>query len=63
MDWKAHPVTKAIMEGFRQRIRAVEEELGQIAGVEPSNDRFKVGAIAGYLDILNVSFDEVSNDD
>lgn len=43
---------------FRQRIADIEAELGASAGVDPLADRFKVGAIAAYRDILDVSIEE-----
>jgi len=51
------------MEGFRERIEALKEQLAQSAGVDPLSDRFKSGAIQAYNDILNVDVEEVTDED
>jgi len=50
------------MEGFEQRIRDLESQLGASAGVDPLEDRFRVGAIAAYRDILDITVEETRND-
>lgn len=61
-DWKANPVTKAVMVEIKSRIQTIQEDLGISAGQDPLNDRFKVGAVGAYNDLLNIAFDEVSDD-
>lgn len=56
-------MTKVVFESLRQRILEVQDELGASAGQDPLSDRWKCGAIAGYTDLLNTTFGEVSNDD
>ena len=50
------------MSGFQQRIRQLEVELGQSAGSAPLDDRFKVGAVAAYLDLIYVDFEGDSDE-
>ena len=50
------------MHGFRERIRELEQMLGASAGVDPLQDRFTVGAISAYSDILNIDVEETLND-
>lgn len=60
-DWKANPVTKAVMTEIHNRILTLQDELGHTAGIDPASDRFKSGAIGGYTDLLNIAFDEVTD--
>lgn len=59
-DWKANPVTKAVLNDLRERIYRIQEDLGVSAGRDPLQDQFRVGAIAAYHDLLNIQFDEVN---
>ena len=61
MDWKHSPVTKAIYEDLNIRILALQAELGQIAGIDPLQDRFVVGMIRAYKNVFDVEFEEVAN--
>lgn len=61
-DWKSNPVTKAVMSTIEDRIRNIEVELGMSAGQEPLSDRFKSGAICGYRDLVNITFEETQDD-
>lgn len=47
------------MELIKSRISVLEEKLGNVAGIDPLEDRYTAGAIAGYKDLLNIQFDEV----
>lgn len=62
-DWKANPVTKVVFDELNNRIRATQMELGNTAGIDPLSDRFKVGAIQAYQDLLFITFDEVKDGD
>lgn len=55
-------MTKAVMIDLQTRIQEIRDELAAQAGLDPLMDRYRSGAIAGYNDLLNISFDEVSND-
>lgn len=46
------------MDGFRQRIRELETQLGVQAGIDSLEDRYKAGAIAAYHDLIYVEFEE-----
>lgn len=60
-DWKSNPVTKAVLNEICRRIFDAREHLGANAGIDPLLDRYQVGAIAAYGDLLNIEFDEVTN--
>lgn len=62
-DWKANPVTKAVLNELAARIRRTQEELGVTAGKDALFDQFRVGAIAAYNDLLHIEFDEVKDGD
>lgn len=49
------------MDELTNRVRELQDELGNSAGVDPLFDRFKVGAINAYKDVLNISIEEVTN--
>lgn len=51
------------MDGFRQNITDLKEQLAQSAGIDPLSDRFKAGAIQAYTDILNITLEEVIDED
>lgn len=51
------------MDGFRERIEAMKEQLAQSAGIDPLTDRWTAGAIQAYSDILNITVDEVLDED
>lgn len=50
------------MELIELRIKEESHTLANTAGLEPLNDRLKVGYIAAFNDVLNITFDEVIND-
>lgn len=50
------------MDGFRQRIRQLEVTLGVGAGTDPLQDRYHVGAIAAYHDLLYIEFEETQDE-
>lgn len=47
------------MAVISERIAALQSELGVSAGTDPAFDRFRVGAIGAYTDLLNIQFEEV----
>lgn len=61
-DWKANPVTKAVFAELNHRAQSAREDLGNTAGVEPLNDRFKSGYVQACQDIVVIDFDEVTDD-
>lgn len=50
------------MDGFRQRIQEIEIMLGKSAGLDPLEDRYKVGAIAAYHDLIYIDFEETQDE-
>lgn len=51
-----------MIEGFKQRIQELEILLGKSAGIDPLEDRFKVGAIAAYHDLIYISVEETQDE-
>lgn len=43
-------------------MKVIQEELGNTAGLDPLNDRLKVGYVQAYSDLLNISFGDIEND-
>ena len=57
-DWKSNPVTKEVFRQFQARAEMLREVLGDSAGEDPQVDRWRVGVIQGYKDLLNIEFEE-----
>jgi len=57
IDWKRHPVTQVIFSQLSERVRLLQESLGDTAGENPLSDRFSVGAIQAYKDMLLMDFE------
>ena len=62
-DWKSNLVTKEVFRQFQERIDALRELLGDSAGEDPLLDRWKVGAIQAYKDLIHIEFEEEALDD
>lgn len=58
-DWKANPVTKAVFNEIQTRVIQECESLGDTAGIDPLNDRFKVGMIQALYGILRMDVSDV----
>lgn len=58
IDWKSNPITKQLLNDLQDRIRNLQAELGVQAGLDPRLDALKVGAIQAYTDLLDLDFDE-----
>lgn len=61
MDWKAHPVTKAVFAQLHERIFDLHQQLGDQAGLDPVSDRHKAGYIAALKDIVNTDMDTIGD--
>lgn len=61
-DWKSLAITQVIMAEFKARQKQLEYELGRSAGVNPLDDKEKVGYIKAIDDFLNIELDEESHD-
>jgi hypothetical protein len=57
-DWKTHPITKRVFEGLREQEQIQLEQLAVSAGVEPTDDRFKVGYIAALRDVYLIRLED-----
>jgi hypothetical protein len=53
VDWKRHPVTQSLLASIFNRIQEGREELGNTAGLDPHQDRLRVGIIRGHQDVLD----------
>ena len=58
IDWKHHPVTKMVFSQLANRVKSIQEVLGDTAGETPMQDRFLVGTIQAYKDVLLMEFEE-----
>lgn len=63
LDWRRSEVTQTVFAILQDRIDGLQEELGVQAGVDPLQDRSKVGAIAALKDILAITIDDISEDE
>ena len=59
IDWKSHPVTKEVFASIYERIRQLQEELGNTAGSDVRQDSLKVGAIQACRDILELNVEDM----
>jgi hypothetical protein len=62
IDWKSNPITKQVFNELRMYIDGLQAELGQAAGVDSIADARRVGAIQAYKDLLEIDFDEESQE-
>lgn len=61
-DWKASPVTKQVFTSISKRIYDLQVDLGTSAGIDVREDAKKVGAIQAYTDLLEIEFEEESQE-
>jgi hypothetical protein len=61
-DWKANHVTKAVTAGLQARVDETQDRLGESAGIDPLQDRYLVGYIAGIRDFINANMEDMAND-
>lgn len=45
---------------LKERVSILREDLSESAGENPTRDRYIVGVIAGYNDLINIDFEEES---
>ena len=57
--WKQHPVTKLFFSAILENVEGLKQELAVEAGIDPLQDRTKVGAIKAFTDILTVQADDL----
>ena len=58
LDWKKHPVTKAVYDSIQTRIDDLKTELGWTAGIDLRTDAVRSGSIQAFLHVLNIDFEE-----
>lgn len=58
IDWKSHPITKALFTALHNRIEGLKEELAYTAGENSRLDGIKVGAIQAQRDIMDADWFE-----
>ena len=58
LDWKSHPITKALFNEIENRISGLKEELSYGAGENFRADSIKVGAIQAFRDLLEADWFE-----
>lgn len=56
VQWKQHPVTKAVIASMQARVDYLKDQLAMSAGVDPLEDRFRVGYIAAANDFSDIDF-------
>lgn len=58
LEWKSSYVTKQFLEAIQNRIEETKEILAISAGLEPDNDRYLVGMIRAFNEVLDVSVED-----
>ena len=58
LDWKSHPVTKRVFEGLKEQEALMQEQLVQSAGIDSSEDRYRVGYIAALRDVYLIRLED-----
>lgn len=61
-DWKSLDITQVILDEFRKRRDHLIAELALSAGIDPLEDRVRVGAIKAYNDFLDIEYAEEAHD-
>ena len=61
-EWLQSPVTQMLLSKLRQSAETYMFSLAGSAGIDPPQDRFVCGKIDTYLEISNVSFEEIKGE-
>ena len=62
LDWKTDPRTKEIFVSIERECYENAKLLAQVAGLNPLQDRFQVGYIKGMEAMLDIKYEETSED-
>lgn len=62
VDWKNNSVTKVFFDSIKSRITELEHGLARTAGENPIQDARVVGMIQFAEAILNIDFEEMTNE-
>jgi hypothetical protein len=57
-DWKQHPITKQVFAGLKEQEGLMMDSLATSAGVDSSEDRFKVGYISALRDVYLIRLED-----
>lgn len=59
LDWKAHPVTKAVFVSIGDRIASLKETLaGDVMSDDPKAAPQTVGAIKAFEFLMNIDYED-----
>lgn len=58
VDWKSHPITKRVFEGLREQEANLLDQLATSAGIDSTDDRFKVGYISALRDVYLIRLED-----
>ena len=58
IDWKSSPITVAMFKAIQANIDGLKEELAYSAGMNPTTDSLKVGAIRAFRDVIEADWFE-----
>ena len=56
-DWKRHPITEVVFSQLTSRIKDLQDQLGNSAGINPILDSQRVGAIKAYTDMVLTEYE------
>lgn len=63
LDWKTHPVTRAVAASFQEKIDELKSRLvGETLDPEGVNPAATAGAVRAFEAFFSIDFEELSND-
>jgi hypothetical protein len=60
-EWRDHPVTRAVILKLKEYQETFMLSLAEDAGIDPLNDRYRVGRIHAYAELANITFEEAND--
>lgn len=61
LDWKQHPITKAVFAELKQREDDLKDALAVSAGLDPKEDSYRRGYIAAVRDFYLTTLEDKEN--
>ena len=61
IEWKSHPVTRALKEASKERIEEIKDQI--VASTDPDYDRFLKGMIWAYNEVSQAKPDLIDEGD
>lgn len=58
LDWRNNIVTQEVFKVVEQRINDAKDILGATAGEDPIADRYLVGMIRGFNELLEIDYND-----